>query len=141
LGTSPSDRSIGLRADSFLQTDFEINHAISYAHYVSSLPLTSTYLSKALPRLKTLLNGLLAQGAIPLSDNSPSSSEANFESPGSGTVPQSQLCEGLLRALFWVGWGVQGLRGEVAELVDDLLCQVEDMMKSRRNLSTSISFF
>jgi hypothetical protein len=79
---------------------------------------------------------LIAQGTLPIASNSPSSSGASGkDAPGVGSVAQSQLCEGLSKALFWIGWGVENLRDRVAEVLDDFLCQVEDMMKERRSLS------
>lgn len=94
-------------------TLFEVNHAISYAHYVTSLPATSPYLPTALPELRRLLAGLVAQG----------SPEAG---PSSGVPPASSdqhalLLDAILKAVFWVGWNVDQLAGEAGTIVAQLL--------------------
>ncbi|KAK4686496.1 phosphatidylinositol 4-kinase A, partial [Tremellales sp. Uapishka_1] len=119
-------------------TEFETNHAISYAHYVSSLPLESTYLPKALPKLRSLLNGLLGQGQMvsasshASSPSGASSSALSSEMGGTGTATQGQLCEGLLRAMVWVGWSSESLRGELASELIALLEKVERMIQDGR---------
>jgi phosphatidylinositol 4-kinase len=121
-----------------VQTEFEINHAISYAQYVASLPLSSGYLAQALPRLKSLLSGLLAQGNIAdATRSSPSSSSGATVDGVAGTVPHAQLFEALLKAVLWVGWAREELRAEVGELLGHLLDQVEGLMKSSADMGES----
>lgn len=121
-----------------MQTEFEINHAISYAQYVASLPLTSGYLGQALPRLKSLLSGLLAQGNIAdATRSSPSSSSGATADGVAGTVPHAQLFEALLKAVLWIGWAREELRAEVGQLLGHLLDQVEGLMKSSADMGES----
>ena len=123
-----------------METDYEINHAISYAHYVACLPLTSPYLARALPRLKNILSGLLAQGSTPASESSPSSSsDSNGYSSRFGTLSQARLCEGLLKALIWVSWANPGMRAEIGAVIDGLLHEVATMMRQYRSISESES--
>ncbi|ORY33464.1 hypothetical protein BCR39DRAFT_520273 [Naematelia encephala] len=116
--------------------DFEINHAISFAHYVSSLPVGSLYLETSLPRIKLLLNGLLHQGRPHRSDSTPSSSGGSrFDRVGAGTAPQAQLCEGLLRSLIWISWTGDQTAAEVGGILVDLLHNVRVMMKEDTSLT------
>ncbi|BEJ13679.1 hypothetical protein CspHIS471_0308530 [Cutaneotrichosporon sp. HIS471] len=94
-------------------SDFEINHAISYAHYVTSLPPTSAYLPTALPELRRLLAGLVAQGA-------PEAGSSSGVAPGTSDT-YALLLDALLKAIFWVGWSVDGLAGEAGTVVAQLL--------------------
>ncbi|RXK35906.1 phosphatidylinositol 4-kinase [Tremella mesenterica] len=110
-------------------SEFEINRSISYAHYVSSLPLDSPYLSSSLPKLRTLLDGLLAHKKTCKTD-SPSSSAGRTIVTSLGTSAQAQLCESLLGAVFWVGWGVDYLRQDVIQILVDLLDTIGEMMKA-----------
>ena len=121
-----------------LQSDFEINHAISYAHYVASLPIQSPYLSQALPKVKTLISRLLAQGSSPSSDAPQSSSTSRYsERYGSGSVPQADLCVGLLQALICISWSDDTLAMETAYAINDFLQKVAKMMSETRILSMS----
>ncbi|BEI82759.1 hypothetical protein CcaverHIS002_0306270 [Cutaneotrichosporon cavernicola] len=94
-------------------SNFEINHAISYAHYVTSLPPTSAYLPTALPELRRLLAGLVAQGA-------PEAGSSSGVAPGTSDA-YALLLDALLKAIFWVGWSVDGLAGEAGTVVAQLL--------------------
>ncbi|KAK6909388.1 hypothetical protein I203_103405 [Kwoniella mangroviensis CBS 8507] len=118
-------------------TEFEINHAISYAHYVSSLPLTSPHLGESLSRLNALLFGLLRHAnPSPSGDNSPSSSYKSLEAGGLGSNSQAQLCEGLLKALLWVAWGKAKLREDIGGVLEDFVEKIEGLMSG----STGITF-
>lgn len=103
------------------QSEFEVNHAISYAHYVTSLPLPSPYLGVALPRLRALLSGLVAQGSR-RSDPSPSTGEV------ATTMQHALLLQALLKAVLWVGWAVPNLRGEAGTVIAELLEQAETLI-------------
>lgn len=115
------------------QTEFELNHAISYAHYVASLPAHSPYFAQTLPRLKQLLRDLLAQ-ADPQPNHSAaspggSSSSYSGQSAGAvGTIAQARLAESICKALLWAGWAGDGLAHEVAEVFEDLMARLEGMM-------------
>ncbi|OCF44647.1 phosphatidylinositol 4-kinase [Kwoniella heveanensis CBS 569] len=118
--------------------EFEINHAISYAHYVSSLPLSSTYLPTALPKLKSLLNGLLRHATYVQSGDagsSPSSSYISTGAGGLGSHAHAQLCKGLLKALLWVGWGSEPSREDVGTALQSLLKRVGEMMGSGASMT------
>lgn len=101
-------------------SDFEVNHAISYAHYVTSLPATSPYLGTALPELRRLLAGLVAQG----SPEAGSSSGA----PPATSEQHALLLDSLLKAVFWVGWSVESLAGEAGTVVAQLLEETRRLM-------------
>ncbi|WVQ84613.1 hypothetical protein IAT38_006768 [Cryptococcus sp. DSM 104549] len=114
-------------------TEFEINHAVSYAHYVSSLPITSPYLAQSLPRLKNLLSGLIQHSAPavdPSASPSSSSSRTSVESGVTGSNGQARLFEGLIKALLWAGWGQEGVREEVGETLVQLAHSLGDMISS-----------
>ena len=117
-----------------MKTDFEVNRAISYAHYVSSLPLHAPYLPHALPRLKQLIAGLLEQGTLESNDE-PTTSAGFGDLSGVGTASQARLCETLLSAVLWVGWGAEGLRDEVVSVLDDLLSKILGMVEGDGHLS------
>ncbi|GMK56681.1 hypothetical protein CspeluHIS016_0305210 [Cutaneotrichosporon spelunceum] len=101
---------------------FEINHAISYAHYVASLPAASDYLPKALPELRRLLAGFVAQGA-------PEAGSSSGEAPGTSNA-YATLLDALLKAIFWVGWSVQPLAGEAGSTVAVLLDNTAKLMST-----------
>ena len=114
---------------------------MSYAHYVVCLPHTSPHLSQAIPRLKSLLSGLLSLGGTTDADSSPSSSTGQYRDPsGVGTAPQSHLCEMLLKAFLWISWSNPELREEVGTVINDLFHKLAVMMKDSSSLSTSSKF-
>ncbi|WRT70200.1 uncharacterized protein IL334_007194 [Kwoniella shivajii] len=117
-------------------SEFEINHAISYAHYVSSLPLTSSHLAESLSRLNALLFSLLRHANPPQSgDASPSSSYRSLEAGGLGSHGQAQLCEGLLKALLWVAWGRPDLREDIGNLFEDFVDRIDKLMSSSPSMT------
>lgn len=127
------------------QSDSEINHAIAYAHYVSSLPSDSPYLASSLPRLRTLLTGLVRQGIPTRQDvadhvvNAPGSDNA----PGGATNEQALLLTALLKAILWIGWSQDAmqqerLRADVGMVVANLLETAEQIMTSALVFSGAI---
>nr|XP_018260847.1 phosphatidylinositol 4-kinase [Kwoniella dejecticola CBS 10117]OBR83005.1 phosphatidylinositol 4-kinase [Kwoniella dejecticola CBS 10117] len=140
LNGLPSDSFSGNHADDLIPhdeddwTEFEINHAISYAHYVSSLPISSSYLPETLTKLNALLFGLIRHGSPAVeSDGSPSSSYRSLEAGGLGSTSQAQLCEGLLRALLWVAWAKEDLRDDVAKIFEDFVQKIQELMDSHNS--------
>ncbi|ODN73286.1 hypothetical protein L202_07835 [Cryptococcus amylolentus CBS 6039] len=104
-------------------TEFEINHAISYTHYVSSLPISSPYLTTSLSKLKSILEGLLIQGSF---TDAPSSSYDTVGAALAGSHSQAQLCKSLVKALIWVAWARPEIRSEVGGILINLLEQVSE---------------
>ncbi|KAK8853241.1 hypothetical protein IAR55_003943 [Kwoniella newhampshirensis] len=144
-GLPPNQASLNDNRDQedFVEDDewseFEYNHAISYAHYVAALPLTSDYLGEAFRRLESLLTGLLRHGAAPHShDATPSSSTGRYEADRAGSNGQAQLCEGLIKALLWVAWGRHELRSEVGAAIVELIEKVGSMMTARSGPTFSL---
>lgn len=76
-----------------------------------------------MPRLRGLLNGLLAQGS---GQSGPSSSGGD----PSTTVQHALLLEALLQAVLWVGWSCADVRGESGVIIAELLEQVEHLMST-----------
>ena len=97
--------------------------------------MESSYLAQSLPRLRSLLTGLLAQGSPHIgAASSPSSSSGRRSDPHvNGTVPHAQLCEGLLKALLWVSWTSSDAADQVVEVLDDLLAKIGQMVKEHRS--------
>ncbi|WVR07656.1 hypothetical protein IAU60_004698 [Kwoniella sp. DSM 27419] len=130
-GSIQSTNLIDSQEDEDEWDEFEINHAISYAHYVSSLPLTSAHISPALPRLQKLLTGLLNQGSNrERGDASPSSSYGSVGGNASGSTAQAQLCKSLVKALLWVAWASDGSRTEVGRALERCLKTIGELMGS-----------
>lgn len=107
--------------------DFEVNHAISFAHYVASLPLDSPFLSTAAPRLRNLFAGLLNQ----LSSDQTLQSTSSSPAEGALGVPSNHahLCEGLLKAVIWCGWSDKTQVDQVVETLSYLLDEIKKRIK------------
>ncbi|KAL1412783.1 Phosphatidylinositol 4-kinase stt4 [Vanrija albida] len=105
--------------------EYELNHAISYAHYVTSLDTSSPYLDHALPRIRELLSGVIAN-AVPRRDD-PSSSTANSDVASSSTQ-HAVLLEALLKATLWVGWSRTELAAEAGAVIANLLESIQRFM-------------
>lgn len=122
-------------------TEFELNHAISYAHYVASLPADSAYLPHSLPRLNSLLNGLLRQispGAV--ADPSPASSTSHHTAGPKGTTAQAQLFEALLKSLLWVAWSSEASRPTVGDVLVKLLRSIERLLSDGHQICTFYAY-
>lgn len=102
---------------------------------MASLPASSPYLASALPKLQSLLAGLLDQARRTDSDSLPSSSSSRADSGAAGSITHGQLCEGILRAVIWVAWSREDLRAEAGDILDGLLGDIAQMMNEGRSLS------
>ncbi|KJE03847.1 phosphatidylinositol 4-kinase [Cryptococcus gattii NT-10] len=113
-------------------TELEINHAISYAHYVYSLPITSLNLAASVEKLKKLLWGLIRQGTVVLDPtaSSASSSSGRADIGIAGSVGQAQLCQDLIKAMIWAGWSSEEARSDVGETLVRLGQKIADLCTS-----------
>lgn len=129
-----------VEADCDSQTEFELNHAISFAHYAASLPADSPHIPHTLPRLKQILRDLLDQAAKPAVRGAGSASGSQ-DNAGTGralgSTAHAKLVEALLKASLWAGWANEELAGQVAEVLEDLLHRVAAMMKVESSSGSS----
>lgn len=117
------------------QDRFELNHAISYTHYVTSLPLSAPQLPSTLPRLRSLLSGLLAQGKTANVGSSASSSANVYPGGSSSNTVHAQLCEGLVKAFIWISWTSPEARDEVASELVGLFAHLVTLLGDKRSIS------
>ena len=104
---------------------------------MTSLNPSSPYLEHALPKVRSLLQGVLSLGKQDTNPaNGQSSSISNIEE-AMGTNAQAQLCEGLLRAALWIAWNKSDLRRPVAEILLDFLKQTAGFLKQDASMSES----
>lgn len=118
-----------------VQSEFEINHAISYAHYVACLPQESPSLAPCLPRLRQILFGLLGQ-AKPRDSAGSSPASSSTESSTACTEIHAQLSEALLRAFLWVAWSDEGSVEEMGKTLSDVLETIDKQLKTSGSSST-----
>ncbi|WVO18533.1 hypothetical protein L204_106252 [Cryptococcus depauperatus] len=113
-------------------SEFQVNHAISYAHYVSCLPPTSNYLATCVPRLKNLLFELLQHGTIMADPDvvPTSSSSCQSDIAVAGSVERADLFERLIEALIWVAWCRKELWDEIGEILVRILQQITELSSS-----------
>ncbi|OWZ76646.1 phosphatidylinositol 4-kinase [Cryptococcus neoformans Bt85] len=132
LSTSAGLDLLGSDEEDDEWTELEINHAISYAHYVYSLPITSANLASSVGKLKKLLWGLIRQGTIVVDPaaSPASSSSARADVGLAGSVGQAQLCQDLIKAMIWAGWSSEDARSDVGETLVRLGQQIADLCAS-----------
>lgn len=97
----------------WIQDEYEINHAISYAHYAASLPPTSTVLADTFVTLKKLLHGLLG-GSGPYGGKRSSLQPCSYPADEAA----QRLAVALLTAILRVGVAIPDKAADAVEQLE-----------------------